>query len=124
MKRLFISLVITATIMLSYSSCYYDSEGLLYGNTSCDTTGTVSYSQRIVPMFQQYCYSCHTGSSPSGNILMGTYAADKIIAGNGKLYGSITHSSAYVPMPEGQAKMSDCQIATIKKWVDGGVTNN
>ena len=45
---------------------------------------------------------------------MGTYAADKAIAQNGKLYGTINHSSGYVPMPEGAAKLSNCQIAVIK----------
>jgi hypothetical protein len=113
---------------LLLSSCYYDKEDLLYGNTNngpcTDSTGTVSYSQKVVPMLRQYCYSCHSGSFPSGNQLMGTYASDKAMAQNGKLYGTINHSPNYKPMPEGMAKMSNCQIATIKKWIDGGVPNN
>jgi len=111
--------------VMALSSCYYDKEDLLYGNTACtDTNSTVSYSQKLVPMLQQSCYSCHTGNSPSGGILMGTYNTDKAIAQNGKLYGSINHASGYAPMPEGRPKMSSCQIAAIKKWIDTGMPNN
>ncbi len=41
-----------------------------------------------------------------------------------KLYGTISHASGYSPMPKGGAKLSNCQIATIKKWVDTGMLNN
>jgi mono/diheme cytochrome c family protein len=109
------------------SSCYYDKEELLYGNTgaSCSAAaGTISYSQQVVPLLNSQCYSCHSGGSPSGNILMGTYNADKAIGLNGKLYGSINHSSGYKPMPEGAPRMTDCQIAIIKKWIDQGSPDN
>lgn len=126
MKIIF-SLFVIIVCVVSLNSCYYDKEELLYGvsNGPCtDTTGTVSYAQKVVPVLQQYCYSCHTGSFPSGSILMGTHANDKVIAQNGKLYGSINHSSGYVAMPEGMPKLSSCQIAVIKKWIDSGMPNN
>jgi hypothetical protein len=113
--------------MVGISSCYYDKADLLYGGNSgpcTDTTGTVSYAQKIVPMLQQYCYSCHTGSFPSGNQLMGTYTADKAMALNGKLYGTMSHAAGFSPMPQGMAKMSNCQLAVIKKWIDSGSLNN
>jgi len=113
--------------MISLNSCYYDKEELLYNpnNAPCtDSTGVVSYSQKVLPLLQQFCYSCHTGSFPSGNITMGAYASDKIISQNGKLYGSISHSSGYSPMPQGMPKLYNCQIAVIKKWIDSGMPNN
>jgi hypothetical protein len=55
---------------------------------------------------------------------MGNYTADKAIALNGKLYGSITHASGYSPMPQGLSKFTDCQIVTVKKWIDEGTQNN
>lgn len=125
MKIILSACVIACMVILG--SCYYDKEELLYGrnNVPCtDTTGTVSYAQKVVPVLQQYCYSCHSGNFPSGNIPMGTYATDKAIAQNGKLYGSINHSSGYVPMPEGMPKLNSCQIAVIKKWIDNGTLNN
>jgi hypothetical protein len=125
--KLFLSIVLL-TCIISVSSCYYDKEELLYGTNNTgpctDSIGTVSYSQKVVPVFQQYCYSCHTGGFPSGGISMGTYATDKAIGANGKLYGSINHSSGYSPMPKGMSKMNACQVAIIKKWIDAGMLNN
>jgi hypothetical protein len=113
--------------MMFLNACYYDKSELLYGtgNIPCtDTAGAISYNQVVVPLLRQYCYNCHTGSFPSGSILMGTYASDKAIAQNGKLYGSITHSSGFVAMPQGMPKFSNCQLAIIRKWIDSGIPNN
>jgi hypothetical protein len=98
MKILFSILVITISLTF-FSSCYYDKEELLYGsgNVPCtDTIGAVSYAQKVAPMFQQYCYSCHNSSFPSG----------------------------FSPMPQGMGKMNSCQVALIKKWIDSGMQNN
>ena len=124
MKKIIALLLIAGIAAVSFNSCYYDKEDLLYGVTNCDTTTAVSYTQKLVPMLQQQCYGCHSGGSPSGGIAMGTYATDKAIAGNGKLYGSINHSGGFSPMPQGAAKMSNCDIAAVKKWIDAGSPNN
>ncbi len=111
--------------ILGASSCYYDKYDLLYPNaTNCDTATTVSYSQKVVPLFQQQCYSCHSVGNPSGGIIMGSHTTDKAIAVNGKLYGSINWSSGFSPMPKSAPKMNTCQIALIKKWIDAGSPNN
>lgn len=126
MKILFLILAFVSGVVF-LSSCYYDKEELLYGsgNGPCtDTTGNISYTQKIIPMFQQYCYSCHSGNFPSGNIVMGTYTANKAIAQNGKLLGSVNHSAGYSAMPKGMAKLSNCQTAVIKKWINEGMQNN
>jgi hypothetical protein len=77
-----------------------------------------------MPLLRQYCYSCHTGNFPSGNVVIGSYTADKALAQSGKLYGSISYSAGYIPMPKGLAKLTNCQIANIKKWIDAGMLNN
>ena len=55
---------------------------------------------------------------------MGNNAAEKIVAQNGKLYGSVNHSPGFAPMPQSGGKLGNCQILTIKKWIDGGILNN
>ena len=125
--RVSITRIFIIALIFAVSSCYYDKEYLLYGganNAPCTDTTTVTYTQKVVPLLQQFCYSCHIGSFPSGNQLMGTYAADKAMAQNGKLYGTMNHVSGFSPMPKGMAKMTNCQIATIKKWIDAGMQNN
>ena len=124
MRKIFFTGVVLV-VVLFFNSCYYDKDQLLYGgNTVCITTGTMSYTQNVMPLLQQYCYSCHSGNFPSGNILMGTYAADKAIALSGKLFGCISYQAGFSPMPKDQPKMNNCEIATIKKWIDTGVLNN
>lgn len=126
MKYLII-LAIFSGLLVTASSCYYDKEDLLYGggNTVCtDSSTVVSYSTQVVPVLQQYCYSCHSGGFPSGGIAMGTYASDKAIGQNGKLYGSISYAPGYSPMPKGMTKMTSCQIALIQKWINNGMPNN
>lgn len=126
MKTILLFFLIIVTT-LTISSCYYDKEELLYGASSsapCTDTTAAPYAQKVVPILQQFCYSCHTGSFPSGNQLMGTYAADKAMAQNGKLYGTMNHAAGYSPMPQGMSKLSSCQIATVKKWIDAGMLNN
>jgi hypothetical protein len=85
---------------------------------------TVLYSLNVKPVLEQKCYGCHSGGSPSGGIAMGTYAADKAMAVNGKLYGTINYASGFSPMPQGEAKMDACTISIIKKWIDAGSPNN
>lgn len=127
MKRLLlIGTTLSAAIVIT--SCYYDKEQLLYPDTASgpctDTSMDVSYSQKVVPIFKQYCYGCHGSNFPSGNIQMGTYATDKVIAQNGKLYGSVSRLSGYSPMPQSGGKLSKCQLTIIKRWIDAGMLNN
>jgi hypothetical protein len=55
---------------------------------------------------------------------MGTYSSDKAMAVNGSLYGSIAHASGYSSMPKGGNKLTACQLAKVKQWIDGGSLNN
>jgi hypothetical protein len=121
MKRKFlIMLGFTAVII---SGCYYDKEDLLYGGT-CDTS-TTTYSATITGILNNYgCMNCHVGGNPSGGINLESYANVKAYVDNGKLYGSISHASGFIPMPDGAAKMSSCDLKKVKAWIDAGAPNN
>ena len=121
MKKIILILII---IVVGVNSCYYDKADELYPVANCDTTAVVSYAQKVVPLLQTQCYACHSNTSTGGGILMGTYASDKAIAINGKLYGSVAHSTGFSPMPKGAPKFTTCQIQLIKKWIDNGSPNN
>jgi mono/diheme cytochrome c family protein len=117
-------ILIAGCLLIAASSCYYDKAEILYPSAGCDTTAATSYSQRLVPIFQQSCYACHQSASTGGGILMGNYNADRAIALNGKLFGSINHSAGYSPMPKGGNKLSACQVALVRRWVAAGAPNN
>jgi hypothetical protein len=125
MKNVF-RLIGTLLILTLLNSCYYDKEDQLYPSSGiCDTSIPATYTAVIVPMLQQYCYSCHGGTATlGGGIPMGTYSSDKAMALNGSLYGSITHASSYSAMPKGGNKLTACQLAKVKQWIDGGSLNN
>ena len=91
----------------------------------CDTTN-VSYSTQIVPIMEQYCYSCHGNDNTggSGGINLNTYVNLKFYAGNGYLVGNVTHAAGYVGMPYGKPPLSTCETNTIIAWVQQGTKNN
>lgn len=90
--------------------------------TGCDTN-SFSYSGVIAPMMQQYCTGCHNSASAPGGSLM-DHASVKNAAVSGSLIGDISHASGYNPMPQGGAKLLDCKITQVKKWVAAGAPND
>jgi hypothetical protein len=99
-------------------------------NNSCDAsalncvTTNISYVAIVAPILKQNCTGCHSGISPSGAIDLSTYTNVTKYISNGKLYGSISHSPGYVPMPSATASLSVCEISQIKSWIDAGSKNN
>ena len=122
-KLMFIFLIILA-------GCYYDNEEELYpeGSSPCDTTN-VTFSGTVFPIIEANCIGCHSGGSPSGNVLLTDHAsisaAGQIPPGSyGSLYGVISHASGNSPMPRNLPKLSDCNIRKIKTWIDAGTPDN
>lgn len=96
-------------------------------NNSCSgrcDTAIFTYSGAVKPLMDNKCVGCHNPSNLGGNINLSTYDAVKIVALNGKLYGSVSHQSGYSPMPKNAAKLSDCEIIQIQKWITSGSLNN
>lgn len=112
----------TILISVLFSSCYYDNKDDLYPfdpSASCDTLN-MTYNSDIKPILDNNCISCHIASNPSGGVILDTYNQVKIVADNGKLWGSVNHQSGYSPMPQGGAKLGDCDLNKIKAWINDG----
>lgn len=92
-------------------------------NTTCDTT-QFKYGANIAPIMITYCTGCHAGSAPSGSIDLSNYTNVKLQVTNGRLVGAVTHAAGYSPMPKDAAKLSECQLIQIRKWVAAGALNN
>jgi mono/diheme cytochrome c family protein len=116
-------IVCASVLVLSVSSCYYDKEEVLYPDSICDTAD-VRYSTTVQPVLNSNCVSCHGGSTPSAGIKLDTYDGVSIQAANGRLWGAVSHSNNFSPMPKNANKLSDCSLAKIKKWLDAGHPNN
>jgi len=118
MKALLVSLVLGLSLL---SGCYYDSKEYLYPtlNTVCDSVSTQTYDATISKILNDNCVSCHSGSSPSGGVLLNSYTNVKTQVDNGQLLGSILHSSGFTgskAMPP-SSSLDDCSINAIKKWI-------
>jgi hypothetical protein len=115
-SRVIVFLVVI--ILFVATSCAYIKKDLV--QIPCTIADSVTYTKDIAPIIQTNCFQCHSGPSNISGILLETYTELKFYADNGYLYGNISHSPGYIPMPDGGAKLSDCTIATVKKWIDTG----
>lgn len=120
-----ISLILLITFV---TGCYYDSEEKLYPqlSTSCDLSN-VTFTATVKPILQASCLSCHSNSkaiSSGGGVKLENYADVLISVNNGKLMGTINHTSGFQEMPQGGGKLIDCEISKLQKWIDNGKLNN
>ncbi|MFP4469223.1 MAG: c-type cytochrome domain-containing protein [Bacteroidales bacterium] len=125
MKNIYIVLLVFISgILLFAVSCKHEPEDMPDpgggggggGGNGCDTLN-VTYPATVVPIFDQYCLSCHSGPTPSGGIDLEDYSIVAQLAQNGALLGAIRHETGYSPMPQGMLKLSDCEIAKIEIWI-------
>lgn len=115
-------LVSILALTLTVSGCYYDNEEDLYlGSSTCDTTN-VTYATSVAPVFAGYCNSCHSGSSPSGNIKTDSYSS--VVTNISRIRGSINHQSGFSGMPKGGGSLSSCDLTKIDIWIRQGKLNN
>lgn len=91
--------------------------------TNCDTA-QFKYGANIAPVLSANCTGCHSGAGASGGVDLSNYNSVKTLATNGRLVGAVTHAPGYSPMPQGAAKLSECQLTQIQKWVAAGALNN
>lgn len=92
--------------------------------TACDSTN-ITYSGKVRAILQTHCLGCHTGSTATGGFIpLETYQAVKDQVDFGAFPAVIEHATGYSPMPKNSAKLSDCKIAIIRKWIEAGAPNN
>jgi len=84
----------------------------------------VMYSMSIVPIVTAHCNVCHSTARHEGNVITDTYEGLSKVALNGRLWGGVNWESGFVPMPNGGAKLSACDLGKIKKWIYLGAPNN
>jgi cytochrome c5 len=81
----------------------------------CDTTGNITYAGQIQPVIQTYCLSCHSGTTPSGNLKLTTYTEVYNATKTGKLLSSINRLQGVSAMPP-SGILSTCNIRKFELW--------
>ena len=125
MKKIIKSVLILSALLFLFTGCYNDNEYDLYpfSASSCDSTN-VTYSQTIVPIMSANCNVCHSTNLAAGGVITDTYSGLSTVAANGKLWGGISWSSGFFPMPNGGSQLSACDLGKIKKWINQGYPDN
>jgi hypothetical protein len=125
MKKLFaISLLVAAGV---FTGCYYDNMEDVYPGGDifrpCDTMTVISYNTHIVPIIQNNCVACHSGSGANADVHLDTYEGVYGVASTGTLVGVTWHEPGFTPMPPNY-QIDSCSLVQIKKWVNAGAPNN
>lgn len=104
---IFLSIILVA--------CGSDSSDNSDDTTSTSTT--VTYSANVSALMSANCTSCHSGSSPQGNLDLSTFENVKNSAESGTLLTRISSTSN--PMPP-SGLMSESNQSIMTNWRDGG----
>jgi mono/diheme cytochrome c family protein len=107
-------------IQLVYKWISQGAKNLHCDNMPCDTVN-ITYTSTIWPIIQDNCKGCHTGASAGGGVQLIDYNTIKSAGQSGKLYGSITHSTGFAPMPKNGAMLPDCNLTQMRKWIEKGM---
>lgn len=114
-------------MLFAVTGCYYDKADQVYPQAVCDTTREIKLSVQIDSLLQLHCYSCHSGSADNGGgIPFDVYEVLQAYAENGVLLSAINQDGKATSnyMPKNAAKMSDCEIAMFRIWIESGAPNN
>ena len=95
-----------------------------------DAAKALTYKDDVLPVFNARCNSCHNPDKKKGGLVLDNYAgmmqggsSGKIIepgdADNSRLYLLTAHEEK-PEMPPSSPKIPDDEIATIRKWIEGG----
>jgi hypothetical protein len=123
MIKLSTCLVLFFGVLLS--SCTYEkADEIATPRVICTTPSVVSYSLSISPILDRNCRSCHNAALLTGGVNLEDFAVLKQHVNSGVLMGNVKHLPGYMPMPQNAAKLSDCDIDLLQKWVDAGAPNN
>ncbi|WP_375437885.1 hypothetical protein [uncultured Hymenobacter sp.] len=106
------------------AGCSYDNVEELAPKIPCQTPAIVSYSLSISPLLDRNCRSCHNPTLLTGGVNLEDFAELKRRADTGQLLGVVNHMPGFAQMPKDGAKLSDCDLALLQKWVTAGALNN
>lgn len=87
----------------------------------CDSISK-AFASNVMPIFQDNCVSCHSGSFPSGGIKLADH--NDISTNLTVVLKTINHESGVTPMPYQLPKLSDSLIQVIECWAADGAPNN
>jgi hypothetical protein len=133
MKSTYLKALPIVLILCCVLGCEYESEEAFLEEQNQQNPDavcrddSVSFSENVLPIFEQHCYTCHSiENAPSrgnDNVLEG-YENIKQYVDFDLIPGVIRHDPGFLPMPKDAPKLSPCKIETIEVWIAEGLKNN
>lgn len=109
--------VLALAFLASFDSCYYDNEAYLYGEGNICTDTTSTYTERLAPIFNNNCVSCHgPGEYPDLSTFtdVNTLKEEivcRVVEGNACSQGA--------KMPP-SSNLNSCDIDAFVRWQQNG----
>lgn len=120
-------ITVAVFILFVWMGCQFKKEVTAYPNSSNCDTSNVRYSVEIENIMVTHCYVCHSTASANsigGGNKFDTYATLKTYADNNLLLNTILRIPGFSQMPKNAPKLSDCDIAKVRIWIQKGAPNN
>ena len=118
-KKIFIILLVFVGCLTSCDYKWIETEEIQLPE------GPVSFSEQIVPIFQNNCTDCHSSTSP---VLTQGEAYNNLIQGGYINTDQPRQSTLYKKVdsghPGGSSSLSSKQLALILRWIEQGAENN
>lgn len=90
-------------------------------------TSTVSFSQDVLPIFEEYCTRCHGETRQRGGVALNDYAAvqaSDVIVAQDSAKSLLVRVLVSGEMPDDGPALSAELIQTISDWIDAGAPEN
>lgn len=112
----FILIIISASV--SYTSCTKDKAPNIVFDPNC--SDTVSFSQDILPLFQDNCVACHDEGNSTGYTFT---SYSNISAKSSEAIGAM-RGEGFQLMPQDGPALPDSLIRMFNCWIQNGEPNN
>ena len=114
-------------VAISFTSgCYYDNVEELHPKLSTvdslgDTTGVITYTNKISPLMTRYCTSCHFSGGTSFDLTTYALVSQEMDI---DFMDAIRGTNGFELMPKGATSpIKSTYIAVFQKWKDTGKLN-
>lgn len=85
--------------------------------TPDDPEAVVTYTTDVAPIIDGNCVGCHSGATPSGDLLLTNYAEVRASAETDTL--ALRMNDATMPMPP-TGLLMEADRTKVQEWIDGG----
>lgn len=121
MKQLFTAITLVTVIVVA--SCAKKTAPAGSSTAEAPKPKATSYTTDVMPLLQAKCSPCHFPSKGGNKANFETYAtASKFGAAMLERVQKNPGERGFMPMRN--PKLAETEIATIKKWVEGGLAEN